>query len=176
VDAPKRFTDHGLTQNTADGSRLVRPCNEPSFDIVRRAKRRKLKGAICIPLIRTLTETEARFLLRYLQGQQHLQDRHCVSTHNVDEITLSFLMTISRADAKWLRRRYNRVSQGWPTVSCLKKSLSNRSVFEPGRSVPEILPSTEMSGGQRPAHGPVSRSDPIWGPLLWESPFGASTE
>jgi hypothetical protein len=176
VDAPNRFTDHGLTQNTPDGSRLVRPCNEPSFDIVQRVKRRKPKGAICIPLIRTLTETEARFLLRSLQGQQHLQDRDYVSTHNVDEITISFLMTISCADANRLRRRYNRVSQGWPTVSCLKKSLSNCSVFEPGRSVPEILPSTEISDGQRPADGPVPRSDPIWGPLLWESPFGVSTE
>jgi hypothetical protein len=176
VDAPKRFTGHGLTQNIPDGSRLLLPCNEPSCDIVQRVKRRKPKRAICIPLIRTLTETEARLLLRSLQGQEHLQDRDCVSTHNVDEITISFLMTISRADANRLRRRYNRVSQGWPTVSCLKKSLSNCSVFEPGRSVSEILPSTEMSDGQRPPHEPVPSSNPIWGPVLWESPFGASTE
>lgn len=92
---------------------------------------------------RTLNETEAWSILKCLQGQQNWPHREGAGSHNIDDVVVAYLMTITRANVDWLLKYYRRDVEGWPTASRLKELLSKRD-----------------------------RHNPHFGPALWGNPFG----
>ena len=62
-----------------------------------------------------LSELEAWDLLRVLQGT----GRYQIGSHNVDEVTVHYLTTLSRIDTERLRLCFDAEVYGWPTASLL---------------------------------------------------------